>query len=150
MRKVFKSSSEAETAAIAAKFAQIARSGDIFALNGTLGAGKSVFARGFVQSLTEAKEVPSPTFTLVQMYVAPEFEIYHFDLYRLKTPTELFELNIDEAFYAGVCLVEWPEKMGPLTPRNMWQVDFEIKDGERIITVTSDDEEKLTRLANVG
>ena len=146
MDKVIKSSSEAETAALAEKLALIAKQGDIFALNGTLGAGKSVFARAFVQKLTDAKEVPSPTFTLVQMYVAPQFVIYHYDLYRLKSPTELFELNVDEAFYSGVCLIEWPEKMGPLTPRNIWNIDFQVKDGVRIITISSDDEDKLKRL----
>ena len=149
MSKVFKSASEQETAEIAEKMAQIAKTGDIFALNGTLGAGKSVFARAFIQKLTKAPEVPSPTFTLVQMYVAPDFDIYHYDLYRLKNPEEIFELNAEEAFYSGVCLVEWPEKMGMLAPRNMWKVDFEVKGGERIITISSDDAEKTERLQNV-
>lgn len=62
---------------LCAKLSQIAKVGDTFALFGTLGMGKSVFARGFVQSLTAAEEVPSPTFTLVQSYEAPDFEIYH-------------------------------------------------------------------------
>ncbi|MBR6355566.1 MAG: tRNA (adenosine(37)-N6)-threonylcarbamoyltransferase complex ATPase subunit type 1 TsaE [Alphaproteobacteria bacterium] len=150
MSKVFKSNSEKDTAYIAEQFADIAKSGDIFALNGTLGAGKSVFARAFIQKLTPVKEAPSPTFTLVQMYPTPKFDIYHYDLYRLKSPAELFELNVDEAFYAGVCLIEWPEKMGPLTPRNIWQVDFEVNGNERTITVSVDDEEKLQRLEHVG
>ena len=149
MVKVFTSNSEADTAKIAEKIAQIAQVGDIFALNGTLGAGKSVFARAFIQYLTGVKDVPSPTFTLVQIYPAPKFEIYHFDLYRLKSPTELFELNVDEAFYAGVCLIEWPEKMGPLTPRNVWNINFEIKDGTRIISISTEYENNLPRLANV-
>ena len=67
---------EDETVAFAQKLSQIAKVGDTFALFGTLGMGKSVFARGFVQSLTAAEEVPSPTFTLVQSYEAPDFEIY--------------------------------------------------------------------------
>ena len=150
MSKVFKSYSENDTAYIAEKFADIAKSGDIFALNGTLGVGKSVFARAFIQKLIPVKEAPSPTFTLVQMYPTPKFDIYHYDLYRLKSPSELFELNVDEAFYAGVCLIEWPEKMGPLTPRNIWQIDFEVNGDERTITVSSDDEEKLQRLEHVG
>ena len=150
MKKVFLSNSEEDTANVARKMAEIAKMGDVFTLNGTLGAGKSVFARAFVQKLTDAKEVPSPTFTLVQMYQAPKFDIYHYDLYRLKYPQELFELNADEAFYSGVCLVEWPEKMGILTPRNIWNVDFEIKDDGRIITISSDDSEKMQRLENVG
>ena len=150
MSKVFKSFSERGTAHLAEKFADIAKAGDIFALSGTLGAGKSVFARAFIQRLIPVKEAPSPTFTLVQMYPTPNFDIYHYDLYRLESPAELFELNVDEAFYAGVCLVEWPEKMGPLTPRNIWKIDIEVNGNERIITVSSDDEEKLQRLENVG
>lgn len=149
MSKVFKSFSESDTAAIAEKFAVIAKPGDVFALNGTLGAGKSVFARAFIQKLTSVKDAPSPTFTLVQMYPTTAFDIYHYDLYRLESPAELFELNVDEAFYAGVCLVEWPEKMGPLTPRNIWQFDFEVNGNERTITVSSADEEKLQRLEHV-
>ena len=97
---------EDETVAFAQKLSQIAKVGDTFALFGTLGMGKSVFARGFVQSLTAAEEVPSPTFTLVQSYEAPDFEIYHFDLYRLKAPEEIFELGMEEALYGGVCLIE--------------------------------------------
>lgn len=150
MRKVFTSTSEQETADLARRLAAITKPGDIWALHGTLGAGKSVFARAFVQSLTNAKEVPSPTFTLVQMYVAPEFDIYHYDLYRLKTPDEIFELGVEEAFYTGVSLVEWPEKMGAFAPRNMWTVDIKVEDNRRVITVSSDDAGKSERLENVG
>ncbi|MBQ9271715.1 MAG: tRNA (adenosine(37)-N6)-threonylcarbamoyltransferase complex ATPase subunit type 1 TsaE [Alphaproteobacteria bacterium] len=150
MIKTFTSNSEEDTINLAQQIAKIARVGDIFALNGTLGVGKSVFARAFVQALTGAKEVPSPTFTLVQMYVAPEFDIYHYDLYRLKSPQEMFELNVEEAFFSGVSLVEWPEKMGVLTPRNMWQIDFQTEGNTRIITISSDDAQKMQRLENVG
>lgn len=72
--------------------------------------GKSVLCRAFIRSLADAGEVPSPTFTLVQSYPAEEFEIYHFDLYRLKSPEEIFELGMEEALCEGVCLIEWPEK----------------------------------------
>ena len=74
---------EEDTAEIGRKLASIARRGDCFALYGTLGMGKSVLCRAFIRSLADAGEVPSPTFTLVQSYPAEEFEIYHFDLYRL-------------------------------------------------------------------
>ena len=82
----FFSPDEEATARLAAQIASRAQSGDMFALYGTLGMGKSVFARAFIQALTGAEEVPSPTFTLLQTYDAPEFEIYHYDLYRLKSP----------------------------------------------------------------
>ena len=150
MKKIFNSASEDETAYLARMFAAVTKPGDIWALHGTLGAGKSVFARAFIQKLTGAKEVPSPTFTLVQMYVAPEFDIYHYDLYRLKSPDEIFELGVEEAFYTGVSLVEWPEKMGAFAPRNMWTVEFKVEDNRRVISVSSDDAEKSERLKNVG
>ena len=91
LTKIFISKSEKDTKKLAETLAQKAKRGDVFALFGTLGMGKSVFARAFIQKLTDAKEVPSPTFTLVQQYEASDFEIYHFDLYRLKSPDEVFE-----------------------------------------------------------
>lgn len=149
MEKVFISNNEAETAKIAAKLAKITKRGDVWALSGTLGMGKSVFARGFIQALTAAEEVPSPTFTLVQNYYTDEFDIYHYDLYRLKDATEIFELGVEEAFYEGVCLVEWPEKMGSFAPRNMWKVEFSMQDEARKICVSVFDDEKIRRLNNV-
>lgn len=150
MEKVFISNSEAETAQIAARLAKITKRGDIWALNGTLGIGKSVFARAFIQFLTRSQEdVPSPTFTLVQSYYTDAFDIFHYDLYRLKEAIEIFELGVEEAFYEGVSLVEWPEKMGSLAPRNMWQVEFVAQGEARKITVHSTDEEKIRRLADV-
>ena len=92
---------EEDTAEIGRKLASIARRGDCFALYGTLGMGKSVLCRAFIRSLADAGEVPSPTFTLVQSYPAEEFEIYHFDRYRLKSPEEIFELGMEEALCEG-------------------------------------------------
>lgn len=109
-------SSEAETAAIASILARSAGAGDIFALRGDLGAGKSVFARGFIHALLGPIEVPSPTFTLVQQYETAGAPLYHFDLYRLESPDEVLELGWDEAMQEGVCLIEWPERAGALLP----------------------------------
>ena len=108
---------EKATVALAQSLADISRKGDVYALFGTLGMGKSVFARAFIKHLTQAPEVPSPTFTLVQTYDAPLFEIYHFDLYRLKNAEEIWELNMEEALNTSVCLIEWPEKMGAYLPQ---------------------------------
>ena len=90
---IFHAFSEADTAALGELLAARAQPGDVFALYGTLGMGKSVLARAFIQKLCGGQEVPSPTFTLVQTYEAPEFDIYHFDLYRLKSPEEIFEIG---------------------------------------------------------
>ena len=113
---------EEDTVALGRRLAHIARKGDVFALFGTLGMGKSVLARAFVQELTAVVEVPSPTFTLVQSYEASDFDIYHFDLYRIKSPEEIFEIGMEEALYEGVSLIEWPEKMGGFLPQNIIKV----------------------------
>lgn len=149
MERIFLSNSEDETIAIAEKFADITKQGDVWALNGTLGAGKSVFARAFIQKLTDAEEVPSPTFTLLQTYGTPEFDIYHYDLYRLEKSSEIFELGVEEAFYSGVSLVEWPERMEGFAPRNMWNVSIEVTNTVRKIVVSVTDEDKEQRLKNV-
>lgn len=149
MEKIYIAKNEAETGEIAAKLANITKRGDIWALHGTLGAGKTVFSKAFVQTLTDAKEVPSPTFTLLQTYASSDFDIYHYDLYRIENPTDIFELDVEEAFYSGVSLVEWPEKMGAFAPRNMWNVKIEIDGDSRRITVSSEDEEKVSRLSNL-
>ena len=146
MEVVFISENESQTAEIAAKLSEITRAGDVWALHGTLGMGKSVFARAFIKNLTSADEVPSPTFTLVQAYSATDFEIYHYDLYRLEKPEDIFELGVEETFYEGVCLIEWPDKMGSLAPRNMWHVSIEPDEKGRKITLTTEDENKIRRL----
>lgn len=113
---------EKDTADVGQKLAKIACKGDVFALFGTLGMGKSVLSRAFVKSLTSAEEVPSPTFTLVQTYETADFDIYHFDLYRIKSADEIFELGAEEAIYEGVCLIEWPEKIKSLLPESYLKI----------------------------
>ena len=133
----FISASENETIKIATDYAKKVKPGMVIALFGTLGAGKSAFCRGFIQSLCpHVCDVPSPTFTILQTYEAAEFDIYHFDMYRLKVPEEAYELGIEDAFVEGVSLIEWPEKIGSLLPRNSIKITIEIQDDEtRLITI---------------
>lgn len=111
---------EAATEALAAALAPAARPRDVIALFGGLGAGKTVFARAFIRARCgAATEVPSPTFTLVQVYepVPPHAgAVWHFDLYRLTDPDDAYELGLEDALAEGVTLVEWPERLGPLLP----------------------------------
>jgi tRNA threonylcarbamoyladenosine biosynthesis protein TsaE len=108
---------EAATVALGARLARLARPGDVIALKGDLGAGKTTLARGFIRALCGAElEVPSPTFTLVQTYEAPDTTLWHFDFYRLERPEEAYELDIEEAFAEGISLLEWPERLGSLLP----------------------------------
>ncbi|HPU15728.1 MAG TPA: tRNA (adenosine(37)-N6)-threonylcarbamoyltransferase complex ATPase subunit type 1 TsaE [Polymorphobacter sp.] len=108
-------------AAFAARVAGQARTGDIIALSGELGAGKSCFARGFLRGLGYQGDVPSPTFTLVQPYdtVPP---VWHVDLYRLDSPDEAAALGLDEAYDDQVTLIEWPERLGPLLPADALKI----------------------------
>ena len=118
---------ENETASVAAQIAPLLKQGDIVALKGTLGVGKTTFVRHLVKYLTKSDiDVPSPTFTLLQTYETPNFLIYHFDFYRLKTPEEAYEIGIEDAFSDGVSLIEWPDKIGSLLPKKHKEILFEI------------------------
>lgn len=119
-----------ETADLAGKMAELAKPGDLYALTGDLGAGKSVFARGFIQALMPAATVPSPTFTLVQPYDTPRGPVYHFDLYRLEQAEEILELGWDDAMGEGICLIEWPERAGTLLPAKARFINFTTLSGE--------------------
>ncbi|OYW88513.1 MAG: tRNA (adenosine(37)-N6)-threonylcarbamoyltransferase complex ATPase subunit type 1 TsaE, partial [Hyphomonas sp. 32-62-5] len=89
---------EAATAALGERLGAVARAGDVIALVGDLGAGKTTLARALIRShLGPETEAPSPTFTLVQTYPGPRFDIWHFDLYRLEDPGEARELGLEEA-----------------------------------------------------
>lgn len=129
------SKSDAETLKIAADFAHTLKRGDIIALHGTLGVGKTAFTRGVIQTLSNAGEVPSPTFTLLQTYDTPQFLLYHFDMYRLKSPEEAYEIGIEDAFADGVSFIEWPDKIGYLLPKKHIDVTIEIKQDYRLITI---------------
>lgn len=131
----FISHSENDTLKIASEFAKTLKVGDIIALHGTLGVGKTAFTRGIIQSLNAGVEVPSPTFTLLQTYETPNFDIYHFDMYRLKNPEEAYEIGIEDAFAEGVSFIEWPEKIGSILPRKHIDIFFEIKEDCRLITI---------------
>lgn len=108
---------EAETEALGALLARHAKRGDCICLEGPIGAGKSSLARAFIRArLGRAEEVPSPTFTLVQVYDAGPVEIWHADLYRLTHPDEVLELGLEQAFAQAICLVEWPDRLGRHLP----------------------------------
>lgn len=107
------------TEALGRRLAGLARPGDAILLEGPIGAGKSCLARAFIRArLGRDEEVPSPTFTLVQVYEADGVEIWHADLYRLSHPDEVWELGLDDAFRTAICLVEWPDRLGRHVPEN--------------------------------
>jgi len=118
--------SEAETEAFAFDFAQSAKPGDIILLSGDLGAGKTVFARGFARGLGYCGNVTSPTFTIMNEYHNTRLPMYHFDLYRLQDATDLESIGYEDYFFSnGVCLIEWPERATQLFPNNV--ISIKIK-----------------------
>jgi tRNA threonylcarbamoyl adenosine modification protein YjeE len=131
---------EAATAALAEDLAVCLAPGDIVALSGGLGAGKTTFARALLRSLSgdPALEVPSPTFTLVQTYATGRLPVAHFDLYRLSGAAELDEIGFADAVREGAVLVEWPERASArLPPETVWLV-FEVAGGGRRVTVSGE------------
>lgn len=129
---------EAATIRLAEDLAALLSAGDLIALSGNLGAGKSTFARALLRAFAanSALEVPSPTFTLVQTYDLPRLTVSHLDLYRLEDPEELLELGLDELVSTGAALVEWPEKAGHLLPSGALFLTFSAghdDDGRHVV-----------------
>jgi tRNA threonylcarbamoyladenosine biosynthesis protein TsaE len=139
---------ENATAALAARLAALARPRDVIALKGELGTGKTSFARAFIRARGGDEDVPSPTFTLVQTYELPGGAVWHFDLYRLRAAEEAWELGIEEAFGAGISLIEWPERLGVLLPARhlLVELDFAVVPDARRATLAGSGD-WLSRLA---
>jgi tRNA threonylcarbamoyladenosine biosynthesis protein TsaE len=142
---------ESATAVLAARLAAIVRPGDVLALKGELGAGKTSFARAFIRARGGDEAVPSPTFTLLQTYDLPDGTIWHYDLYRLRAPEEAWELGIEDAFHSGISLIEWPERLGWLLPARHLLIafDFDVTPEARRATL-SGVAEWMARLSGVG
>lgn len=102
--------------------------GDVVCLSGKLGVGKSVLARAIIRSIAkdENLEVPSPSFTLVQDYEFDDLRVMHMDAYRLSSSDELWELGVPDCFENQITLIEWPDRLGELTP--LRRLDIEIMD----------------------
>lgn len=128
-----------DTTEFATRLAPHLGAGDVILLGGGLGAGKTHFARAIIQARLPAPEdVPSPTFTLVQIYDAGDIEIWHADLYRLTDPDEAIELGFLEAFEEAICLVEWPDRLGEDAPDGALSLTFEMTDTDGARVVTAD------------
>ena len=140
---------EADTLALGEKLAPLLRTGDAICLSGGLGAGKSTLARGLIAARTGAMEAPSPTFTFVESYEAADLVLWHFDLYRLERPDDVWELGYEDALEDGAALIEWPERIGALAPENALLLTLEHHNGGRIAVIKAD-ESWAMRLAALG
>ena len=117
---------EAATAAVAQQLADQIKGGDVIALSGELGAGKTSFVRHLLAALGHAGEVPSPTFAIVQPYDHMMLPVWHADLYRIEDPSELAEIGLDSIGDDAVLLVEWPERAGPAAWPHALHLTLEI------------------------
>lgn len=129
--------SEQDTADLGRWLAVRLVAGDAVLLEGPIGAGKSHLARALIRArLGRMEDVPSPTFTLVQTYLA-DVEIWHADLYRLSHPDEVAELGLEDAFSQAICLIEWPERLGHLTPAHAIRITLSACGEGRNVTLTA-------------
>ncbi len=133
------------TEALAERVAPLLRAGDMLLLNGDLGCGKTSFARALIRALPgpegedlHEEEVPSPTFTLVQIYERRVAPVWHFDLYRLSAADEIYELGWEEAEGRALCLIEWPERLGTLAPKTALTLHFTYEGSGRRLTLRGD------------
>ena len=115
------------------------RVGDIIALSGDLGAGKTSFARGILTGLGLLEEAPSPSFALVIPYAPPDvmLPVWHVDLYRLDDPQEVEQLGLDDALIDSALIIEWPERMGARLWPEALRLHFEVFEGGRRLTVAA-------------
>ncbi|WP_296385004.1 tRNA (adenosine(37)-N6)-threonylcarbamoyltransferase complex ATPase subunit type 1 TsaE [Reyranella sp.] len=126
---------EVATESLGATLAARLKPGDVVGLRGDLGAGKTTLARAIIRAAANDPDliVPSPTFTLVEVYETPRGAFWHFDLYRLEAPEQVYELGWEEALAEGIVLLEWPERLGPLLPQHL-SVTLELDgDGRRAL-----------------
>jgi tRNA threonylcarbamoyladenosine biosynthesis protein TsaE len=120
------------TIRLGAAVARRLRPGDVIALRGDLGAGKTTLARAILRAAAGDPEliVPSPTFTLAETYETPAGIIWHFDLYRIDSPGQVWELGLEEALADGIALIEWPDRLGTLLPPHRLDLTLEITGGD--------------------
>ncbi len=121
---VYETHNEEETRKIGQQLGESAKPGQIFCLNGDLGVGKTVFTKGFALGLGITEHITSPTFTIINVYEG-RLNFYHFDVYRIDDPDELYEIGYEEYFFGdGVCLIEWAELVSELLPDDVININI--------------------------
>ncbi len=143
MKQIHHSTSETQTFAIAEKFSQSLQQGDVVALYGELGSGKTHFVKGLCKGIGITHNITSPTFTIVNEYTEGKIPIYHFDCYRLKTLSELDEIGFDEYLEKkGICLIEWADLIKEKLPHQRYDIYITVGSEQHQRTITI---EKITQ-----
>ncbi len=128
---VYKTESELETLKLGEMLAKNAYAGEIITLDGDLGSGKTVFAKGFARGLGIDEPITSPTFTIVREYESGRLPLYHFDVYRIDSPDEMYEVGFDDYLFGnGVCIIEWAENIREILPENIVRISIKRSDTE--------------------
>lgn len=123
---VVETNSSEETFRFGTELAKQAKPGDIYTLNGDLGVGKTVFTQGFAKGLGIEEAVNSPTFTILQEYETGRLPFYHFDVYRIADPEEMYEIGYEDYFFSnGVCIIEWAQLIEELLPKKIHKIEIE-------------------------
>ena len=123
---IYETNSEKETFELGKNLGEQAKAGQIFCLNGDLGVGKTVFTQGFAKGLGIEENVNSPTFTIIQVYEEGRIPLYHFDVYRIGDPEEMYEIGYEEYFFGeGVCLIEWSKLIEELIPEDAINIEID-------------------------
>ena len=126
--KTFISKNEQDTINFAENFAKNLKAGDIIVLSGELSSGKTKFVQGVLKHFNLEDEISSPTFTIVNEYLAEDINIYHFDVYRLEDEDEFYAMGGDEYFSKGICLIEWGEIIEDILPKPYTKIIFSKDD----------------------
>lgn len=138
MTKEYTTAGEEQTEALGVRLGQLLQPGAVIAYTGDLGAGKTAFTRGLARGLGIPDRVTSPTFTIVNEYEGGRLPLFHFDMYRLGSSDELFDIGWEDYLArGGVCAVEWSEQVSGAVPEDAVLVDIARGEGEndRIITI---------------
>lgn len=149
MKKIYESFQEMDTYLLGKKFGEQALAGEIYALYGELGVGKTVFTQGFADGLGIKEIVNSPTFTIVQIYENGRLPFYHFDVYRIADPEEMNEIGYEDYFYgSGVTLIEWASLIQELLPENIKIITIEkvLEQGLDYRKITIEEQEEMHKI----
>lgn len=123
---VIETATREETLALGVKIGELALPGTVICVDGDLGAGKTVLAQGIAKGLGISEQVVSPTFTILQEYRDGRIPFYHFDVYRIEDPDEMYEVGFEDYFYGGgVCMIEWAELISELLPEDHIHITIE-------------------------